>query len=117
MQEALRNVALHAGAHEVTVVLRASGDALQLIITDDGRGFRPDGARGVGGLGLISLDERIRLAGGSLKISSELQRGTKLCAKVPLARDESNLAKPNLAACLPTLGASSTLYALRDCLP
>jgi signal transduction histidine kinase len=87
-QEALRNVALHAQAHAVTVALRANGDALEMIVADDGRGFHPDDARSAGGLGLISLDERIRLAGGSLKISSEPRGGTERRAQVPLRKSE-----------------------------
>src|SRR5262245_59829795 len=87
-QEALRNVALHAGACEVKVTLDSSADAIELTIADDGQGFRLDKARGTEGLGLISLDERVRLLGGGLKINTELQRGTELRAQVPLRRTE-----------------------------
>jgi two-component system sensor histidine kinase UhpB len=83
-QEALQNVARHAGAHQVKVSLNATGDLLDLTISDNGQGFRPDHARSGGGLGLISLDERIRLVGGELKIDTEPRRGTQLKARVPL---------------------------------
>ena len=84
VQEALRNIAEHSGAHEARVTLRSSEDVLELIIADDGQGFDLATARGVGGLGLISLDERVRLIGGSLAISSQPQHGTELRVQVPL---------------------------------
>lgn len=74
-------------AREVKVALRATGDGIELIVADDGRGFRPDDARGAGGLGLISLDERVRLIGGSLAINTGLNRGTEMRGKVPLGRN------------------------------
>jgi signal transduction histidine kinase len=85
-QEALRNIADHAAARTVSVALNASTDAIELIISDDGRGFRLDDARTGGGLGLLSLDERVRLLGGALEVDTAHQRGTKLRAHVPLRR-------------------------------
>jgi PAS domain S-box-containing protein len=85
-QEALRNVASHAAAREVKVALYSTADTLELTVADDGRGFRPDHIRGAPGLGLISLDERVRLVGGSLAIHTEVQRGTELRAQVPLRK-------------------------------
>ena len=65
-QEALRNIAAHAAAHKAQVTLRSNEKGLELVIADDGQGFDLAEARDVGGLGLISLDERVRLIGGSL---------------------------------------------------
>ena len=83
-QEALVNVAKHAGAHHVSVTLARDGADVALSIGDDGRGFDLAAARGHDGLGLISLDERVRLARGSLTIDTQPQRGTTLRIVVPL---------------------------------
>jgi signal transduction histidine kinase len=83
-QEALRNVAVHAHAGKAQVTLRSTEDGLELVIADDGQGFDLAEARSVEGLGLISLDERVRLIGGSLAIDTELQHGTEIRVRVPL---------------------------------
>ena len=83
-QEALRNIAAHAAAHKAQVTLRSSEKGLEMVIADDGQGFDLAGAREAGGLGLISLDERVRLIGGSLSISTEPQHGTEVRVEVPL---------------------------------
>jgi signal transduction histidine kinase len=84
VQEALRNIAAHAGAHQVRVALSSTAAGLELTIADDGQGFDLTEARRRGGLGLISLDERVRLVGGSVRINTQLQRGTELRVQVPL---------------------------------
>jgi signal transduction histidine kinase len=83
-QEALRNIATHAGASKARVTLNPTEEGLELIIADDGRGFNFAEAEDRGGLGLISLEERVRLVGGSLKIDTEPQRGTRIQARIPL---------------------------------
>ena len=83
-QEALRNITAHAGARKAQINLRSTEEGLELVIADDGQGFDLAEARRLGGLGLISLDERVRLVGGSLAISTEPQRGTEMRVQVPL---------------------------------
>jgi PAS domain S-box-containing protein len=83
-QEALRNIADHAAARKAQVTLRASEHNLELVIADDGQGFSVAEARRRGGLGLISLDERVRLVGGNLTIDTKPQRGTEVRVQVPL---------------------------------
>jgi signal transduction histidine kinase len=83
-QEALRNVAAHAGARQAHVALRRTAAGLELTITDDGQGFDLTEARRRGGLGLISLDERARLVGGIVRINTQPQRGTELQVEIPL---------------------------------
>ncbi|HKC46065.1 MAG TPA: MASE1 domain-containing protein, partial [Gemmatimonadales bacterium] len=65
-QEVLRNVAEHAGAREVNVRLGRTDGALRLVIGDDGRGFDREAAAARAGLGLVTLDERVRAVGGHL---------------------------------------------------
>ena len=83
-QEALRNVAKHADAHHVGVTLTQTVDGVQLSIVDDGRGFDPAGVRGPGrGLGLVSIDERVRLLGGRVRFETQLQPGTCVHVEIP----------------------------------
>jgi PAS domain S-box-containing protein len=88
-QEMLRNIATQAGAHKAQVTLRFTEEGLELVIANDGKGFSLTEARGLGELGLISLDERVRLVGGSLAISTEPKRGTEVRVQVPLEGDRT----------------------------
>ena len=83
-QESLGNIAAHAGARKAQVTLTSNGEGLELVVADDGQGFNLAKARDVGGLGLISLEERVRLIGGSLTINTGPQRGTEVRVQVPL---------------------------------
>lgn len=82
-QEALRNAVAHSGAQSISVVLGREGDRLMLSITDDGRGFDPATARRRGGLGLVSIEERVRLEQGDLVVDSNAS-GTRITAWLPL---------------------------------
>ena len=88
-QEALRNVAHHAHARRVAVVLRSADGALELGVSDDGVGFEPGAGRRGSGLGHVSLRERLHLVGGQLEISSVPGGGTIVLARVPLAGEGS----------------------------
>ena len=85
-QEALLNVAKHAGATRVDVeVGRVNGGVLVRIV-DDGKGFSPDFARSAaasGHLGLFSMRERAELAGGWCRVESDAGEGTTVEAFVP----------------------------------
>ena len=79
--EALTNVVKHAGASEVHVVLRRSGDSLRIDVLDDGQGgARPDGP----GTGLTGLQDRVDVSGGTLRVDSG-PTGTALQAVLPCA--------------------------------
>lgn len=86
IQEALTNVAKHAGARHVSILLERSGDTVRATIRDDGQGF--DVAATLRsrerGLGLFGMHERLTLVGGDLRIESETGRGTRVVAEVPL---------------------------------
>ena len=68
VQEALTNVAKHAGADHATVAVMLDGDVIRVEVGDDGRGFDPDGA--ADGFGLVGMRERVALARGQLAIES-----------------------------------------------
>ena len=97
-QEALANVAKHAGATRVGVTLSYLGDQVALDVRDDGRGFdpaaaaprgAPDGAPPDGGFGLVAMRQRIEALAGTLQIESEPGYGTGLSACVPLTPAEA----------------------------
>ena len=84
-QEALRNVAKHAGAMHVFLGLSYQDDHVLLRIEDDGRGFTPQDRHGMQlGLGLVSMGERVRLLEGTLTVTSDPGQGTRLSASIPV---------------------------------
>jgi PAS domain S-box-containing protein len=82
-QEALRNVVKHSGAAEAKVELSGDDDQIELCISDPGVGFHPEAAKQSSGLGLISMQERLRLVGGQLFIQSEPSHGARICVRIP----------------------------------
>jgi PAS domain S-box-containing protein len=85
-QESLRNVVKHSGVNSAEVTLSVDNQAVHLQIADDGLGFDPASARNNGGVGLASMEERVRLMQGSFRISSRPGGGSKLRATIPLQR-------------------------------
>lgn len=88
VQEALTNVARYAEATHVQVSLTKQGDRLILDVEDNGKGFNVQQAKtraktGVS-IGLLGMEERARLVGGGLTITSSPKTGTKLTARLPL---------------------------------
>jgi signal transduction histidine kinase len=92
-QEALTNVLKHARARSISVHLTRTNSQLHVRVCDDGVGFdvgrqRSDAVQGAS-LGLLSMEERAALAGGSLELHSEAGQGTEVHAWFPLRwRDE-----------------------------
>ena len=84
VQEALTNVAKHAGARRVSVRLVRLETAVELRVRDDGVGFEP-GANGRG-LGLQGMRERAALLGGAVQLESEPGEGTMITARFPVRR-------------------------------
>ncbi len=82
VQEALTNVARHAQAQRVTVVLREVPLGVEVSVTDDGKGFRPLGSC-TGSHGLTGMRHRVEVAGGQLEVESEPGRGTRVRACLP----------------------------------
>lgn len=87
-QEALTNVARHAKAKRVSVLLERRPGYVSLIVEDDGRGYDAQGVTsapaGPGKLGLLGMQERVRLAGGTLAIESSPGAGATVFARLPL---------------------------------
>jgi len=85
VQEALRNIAKHSRTETAKVELSGSGEEIYLCISDNGAGFSPESAQAKGGLGLISMRERLRLIGGHLVVESEPSHGTRIRVHVPVS--------------------------------
>jgi PAS domain S-box-containing protein len=86
LQEALQNAIKHSGSARFEVSLRGGSDQIALMIRDRGIGFDAAAVRGQG-LGLISMQERLKVVHGYLTIRSLPQHGTTIHANVPLTRD------------------------------
>jgi len=87
-QEALRNVVRHSGVRQAALRLYGSPTEVCLAVSDRGRGFDP-AAKDLTGLGLISMEERVRLAGDRLTIKSRPGRGTRIEARIARPRMSS----------------------------
>jgi PAS domain S-box-containing protein len=82
-QEAIRNVHKHSGCREALVELAEISGSLRLRISDRGAGFDPVSVETAQGLGLLSMDERLRSMGGELFVHSRLGGGTCIEACIP----------------------------------
>jgi len=87
-QEALRNVARHAHASSVEVILRCLDGGLQIVIEDNGAGFDPAPRRSASTLGHASMRQRVHLLNGELDIESSAGHGTAIMAWVPLQEEQ-----------------------------
>jgi PAS domain S-box-containing protein len=89
LQEALRNSVKHSGARHFTVELWGTPSEIHLAVSDPGSGFDLKVAKESQGLGLTSMEERLKLVKGTFSIESQPKRGTRIHAYVPL-NSESN---------------------------
>lgn len=83
-QAGLENIRKHAQTQEASITLAGKGNEIVMIIRDFGKGFDLEAARTEGGLGLVSMEERVRLANGRLRIKSKPGEGTKVEVRIPL---------------------------------
>ena len=89
LQEALTNVARHAGAKHVRIGLTLEGATAILTVADDGRGIAPDVLSRQTSLGLMGMRERALAFGGTLVLSAEEEgRGTTVVVRVPVGAQE-----------------------------
>jgi PAS domain S-box-containing protein len=84
VQESLVNVGKHAAATEVTVSIEQVGDAVELVVQDNGKGFVTSAPRKPQSLGLMGLRERAQLLRGSVSIDSAPGEGTRVSVRIPM---------------------------------
>jgi signal transduction histidine kinase len=94
LQEALQNAAKHSGGREFDVRLWGTSEDINLQVRDGGAGFDLEASKRSPGIGLVSMQERIKLVCGELSIESAPQHGTRIHARVPL--NASKAAEPGL---------------------
>jgi signal transduction histidine kinase len=85
VQEALTNVARHAGASEISIEVTESEDSIRLIVTDNGCGF--DVTNRTKRFGLLGMRERITMLDGHLEIVSQPGQGTRIDGWLPLRKE------------------------------
>jgi len=96
-QESLHNIAKHSHAKKVRLELAGTAGKLVLRVSDDGIGFDLAAPASRTGLGMISMNERIRLVGGTLQLSSIPSLGTQVEAAIPLSPPTLPIDRPSPA--------------------
>ena len=86
LQEALANVAKHAHASEVSVVMTVRDDSLRMLVDDDGDGFSMSVAPSAGSRGLADMRERVRFLGGRIGIESVPGEGCSIMVQLPIVQ-------------------------------
>ena len=90
LQEALQNAAKHSGVRHVAVELRGTPEEVHLSVRDLGKGFDLSAAMQSRGLGLTSMQERVRLLNGSVLIQSKPMGGTTVQVRVPIRPEHTS---------------------------
>jgi signal transduction histidine kinase len=90
LQEALHNAVKHSGAKRIEVQLREHSNEVHLIIHDSGTGFDLEAAMQGHGLGLTSMQERVRLVNGTITIQSRRRDGTRIHACIPFRAEHDS---------------------------
>lgn len=83
-QEALTNIARHSKAEQVEVNLEIKDNNLQLEIIDNGIGYDIDGSKNEKSLGILGMQERVHILGGTFSIHGEKEKGTSVIVEIPL---------------------------------
>jgi signal transduction histidine kinase len=91
LQEALHNSLKHSGVRHFEVRLWGTSSETHLTIGDSGAGFDRKAAKASRGLGLISMEERLKLLNGTLSIESQPKRGTTIHARIPFSTETDPL--------------------------
>jgi len=89
LQEALNNVARHAGVNRAWVRLRFLADSAELEVEDQGKGFTKEAASP--GIGLVEMRERAQLLGGRLEFTTPPGGGTRVRLSVPRKKVEAHV--------------------------
>jgi PAS domain S-box-containing protein len=90
LQEALHNAVKHSGARQFDVELRGMPGTIDLAVRDSGCGFDVETAMNRCGLGLWSMEERLKLVEGNLSVDSQPGKGTTIHARVPFAQVQAS---------------------------
>ncbi len=90
LQEALHNAAKHSGVRRIEVQLREDSGEIHLVVSDLGRGFDLETTMQGRGLGLASMQERVRLVNGTIEIQSKPMGGTTIHVRVPLSSENAS---------------------------
>ncbi len=97
IQEAINNTTKYAEAHNVRIQLEAKAGKITAVVEDDGKGFDVEAVFrskiGAQSLGLLGIQERATLLGGTFSIKSQIGQGTRLVVEIPIA---SSLEEPNM---------------------
>lgn len=97
IQEAIHNITKYAEAHNVRIQLEAKAGKITAVVSDDGKGFDVEAVFrskiGAQSLGLLGIQERAMLLGGTFSIKSQIGQGTRLVVEIPIA---SSLGEPNM---------------------
>ncbi|HMD09092.1 MAG TPA: PAS domain S-box protein [Candidatus Acidoferrum sp.] len=93
LQESLHNGVKHSGAQKFDVQLWGASDEIHLTVSDSGAGFNLDAATKGRGLGLIRMEQRLRLVKGAFSIDSQPSRGTTIHARVPINKAAGAVSK------------------------
>jgi signal transduction histidine kinase len=96
VQEAVNNAVKHAGADDVHVEVRERRDGIALRVRDDGRGFDPAGS--TSGFGLLGMNERVELLGGTLDVASSPGEGTTVNVRLPVQPTSESTNPPTRSA-------------------
>ena len=88
-QESLRNIATHSHSARVALTLQPRDGGIGLVIEDFGVGFEPGGDGDRPGLGVVGMQERVRLAGGDFHLASRVGEGTRIDVWVPASSEPS----------------------------
>jgi PAS domain S-box-containing protein len=89
IQEALHNAQKHSGVKRIEVQLREDSGEIHLLVSDLGRGFDLETAMKGRGLGLTSMEERVRLVRGTIEIQSKPMGGTSIHVRVPFGSEQN----------------------------
>ena len=81
----------HSGVRRFEVPLCATPDEIHLTVSDSGVGFDRQAAKESRGLGLISMEERLKVLKGTLSIDAQPMRGTAIHARVPLGSASASM--------------------------
>ena len=91
LQESLNNVARHARASKVRIDLHEHAGMLTMTIRDNGVGMQPGSRNRNGSFGLVGIEERVNILGGSFSISSGPDTGTTIVVTIPIRGQEQGL--------------------------